>query len=337
MIRRSLAREGSRLAVLSYHSWDTVPEQLAADIQTFRAQGWRFVTAAEATEFIQGRSSAEPGRCALVTTDDGHPEDVDFRDVLRREGCPGVTFVNVGRLSPDRVDWYRQSHSDEWSVEDHGPLHRRQFVSGHLTGVFHGQKIGGLEHLDLPIGAPLLVSSGELASPRFDPDPEAVALAAEWARSDAPSRIASADWLAELSERLVRARLAYRWRGRTYVNGSMETESAFEWRVKREVKEGRDAFEAGLGRRPTLFAYPWWQGSSIADRELAGCGYSGSFAGAGRVQGAGMSPYAVPRVVMDPAVPRPVDLLMVPERSSRDWTVLRGRMERAAKRIMGVM
>jgi hypothetical protein len=206
-----------------------------------------------------------------------------------------------------------------------------------VTGVFHGQKIGGLEHLELPIGAPLLASSGELASPRFDPNPEAIALAAEWARSEADAPIASDAWLAELSERLVRSRLAYQWRGRTYVNGSLETQAAFERRVAREVSEGRAAFEAALGRAPTLFAYPWWQGSGAGDRELAACGYSATFAGSGRVQGPTMSPYSVPRVVIDPTTPRPVDLCAVPERSPRDWTNIRGRVERAAKRIMGIM
>ena len=336
MIQLSSSAAESRLAVLSYHSWDTVPEQLTTDIRGLRAEGWRFVSAAEATDFIQGRSVANTGHLALVTTDDGHPEDVDFRDVLRHEGCPGVTFVNVGRLARERLEWYRRTHADDWSVQDHGPLHRRQFISGHLTGVFHGQKIGGLEHLDLPLGAPLLASSGELASPRFEPDPDAVGLAAEWAHAEPRSRIASEGWLAELSERLLRARVAYRWRGRTYLNGTMESQAEFESRVKRDVSEGRASFEAGVGHAPTLFAYPWWQGSQVADRELASYGYAGTFAGSGRVQGAGMSPYAVPRVVMDPTIPRPVDLFMVPRRSPRDWTSLRGRVERVAKRIIGV-
>jgi peptidoglycan/xylan/chitin deacetylase (PgdA/CDA1 family) len=310
---------------------------LARDIRWLRGQQWRFVSAAEATDFVYGRSNASDAQLALITTDDGHEEDAEFRETLRREGCPGTTFVNVGRMSPAWLDWYRQTHSDEWSVQDHGQLHRRHFVSGHLTGVFHGQKVGGLSHLILQVGAPILASSGELASPRFDPHPEAISLAAEWARSEAVQDIASERWMTELSERLQRSGLAYRWRGRTYLTGTLEAQNAFERRVKREVKEGRLAFEKALGRAPTLFAYPWWQSSSVSDRELAASGYAVTFAGTDRVQGAAMSPYSVPRVVMDAAKPRPVDLCAVGERSRRDWRAIRGQVERAAKRMLGVI
>lgn len=328
---------GSRLAVLSYHSWDTPPEVLAHDIRSLRGQGWRFVSASEATDFVHGRIAGNDARLALVTTDDGHPEDVEFRDTLRREECPGITFVNVGRTTPERLEWYRNTHADDWSVQDHGPMHRRQFVSGHLTGVFHGQKVGGLEHLALPLGAPLLASSGELAARRFDPHPDAIALAAKWGQELGFPRIASDAWLAELAERLLRARLAYRWRGRTYLAGSLETQAAFERRVKREVRDGRAAFEKALGRTPTLFAYPWWQGSGASDREFAAGGYAATFAGTGRVQGQATSPFSVPRVVMDPSAGRPVDLQAVPERSRREWTALRERVQRAAKRMIGIV
>lgn len=337
MSRQTLSVTGSRLAVLSYHSWDSPPETLAGDIRLLRERGWRFVSAGEATDFLHGRLLGADDRLALVTTDDGHPEDVEFRDALNREGCPGVTFVNVGRLSADRLEWFRQTHGDDWSVQDHGPFHRRQFISGHLTGVYHGQKIGGLEYLGLPIGAPLLASSGKLVSPRFDPNPEAISLAAEWARSEPPAVLASEEWMNELCGRLEAARLAYRWRGRTYVLGSLEGQGAFERRVASEVREGRDLFERSLGRAPTLFAYPWWQGSTPGDRALSECGYAATFAGFGRVQGAGMPPHSIPRVVMDPATPRPVDVDAIPLRSLRDWSDIRGRVERVAKRMMGVV
>lgn len=337
MSRRSSSVAGSRLAVLSYHSWDSPPETLAADIRLLRGRGWRFVSAAEAIDFLQGRLSGAEDRLALVTTDDGHPEDVEFRDTLQREGCPGVTFVNVGRLASDRLAWYRRTRGDDWSVQDHGPFHRRQFISGHLTGVYHGQKIGGLEYLGLPVGAPLLASSGMLVSPRFDPHPEAISLAAGWARSEHPTVVGSDAWMAELCGRLERERLAYRWRGRTYVTGSLESQGAFERRIALEVREGRSMFEKLLGRAPTLFAYPWWQASSAGDRELAEQGYVATFAGSGRVQGAAMPAYSIPRVVMDPRTPRPVDIDVIPVRTLHDWTSIRGRVERVAKRMMGVI
>ena len=70
MSRRSSSVAGSRLAVLSYHSWDSPPETLAADIRLLRGRGWRFVSAAEAIDFLQGRLSGAEDRLALVTTDD---------------------------------------------------------------------------------------------------------------------------------------------------------------------------------------------------------------------------------------------------------------------------
>jgi hypothetical protein len=85
-----------------------------------------------------------------------------------------------------------------------------------------------------------------------------------------------------------------------------------------------------------MFAYPWWQGSAVADRALAKAGYLLTFAGNGRVQGAEMSPYSIPRVVMDPTTPRPVNLGAMERRSRHDWSGIRGRVERTAKRLMGV-
>lgn len=329
-------RTGAALAVLSYHSWDTAPETLVRDIRFFREQGWRFVSASEATEFLLGRRADPEGRLALVTTDDGHPEDVEFRDALRSESCPGITFINVGRTCPDRLEWYRRTHSEEWSVQDHGPLHRRQFVSGHLTGVYHGQKIGGLEHLNLPLGAPLFASGGELSAPRFEPHQEAIAMAIEWSRLEGGASMAAERWTTELGERLRRAGLAYSWRGLTRVRGTLETQQAFEARVKREVREGRLAFERAQSRAPSLFAYPWWQGSTAANRELSAVGYVATFAGSGAVQRAGMSPLSVPRIVMDPSTTRPVDLSAIPDRARADWGGLRRSMEYAVKRLLGV-
>lgn len=336
MSREMAGAEMARLAVLSYHSWDMSPEMLTADIRGLRDDGWRFVSANEAARFVAGAHAGNDSRLALVTTDDGHPEDVEFRDVLRREGCPGVTFVTVGRMTPERLAWCKATHSEDWSVQDHTPLHRRQFVSGHLTGVYHGQKIGGLEYLDLPLGAPLLVSGGQLSAPRFDPHPDAMALAAEWARSEDPVTIASTAWVSELATRLGKERLAYRWRGRVHVVGTLESEEQFEQRVRQEVVEGRAMFERALGRKPEMFAYPWWQGSVAADREFALAGYEMTFAGIGRVQGPGMPRYSIPRIVMDPPTPRPVNLSVIEERARHDWTRMRGRVERAAKRLMGV-
>ena len=327
----------SRLAVLSYHSWDTTPELITADIRLVRARGWRFVSASEATAFLAGGGTRIDSRIALVTTDDGHEKDTDFREALRRESCPGVTFVNVGLLTAARIEWYRRTHADDWCVQDHGALHRKQFVSGHLTGVYHGQKIGGLEYLSLPIGAPLLATAGQLASPRFEPNPEAIARAAEWAAEEGLPAIALDRWMPELSNRLIRARLAYVWRGRSYVTGTLETQQAFERRVAADVREGRAAFNKELGHAPTMFAYPWWQGSAVGDREFAAAGYVATFAGTNRVQVAGMSPYSIPRVVTDPAAPRPLDIGAVRERSRADWTSIRGQVQRVAKRMLGVI
>jgi hypothetical protein len=310
---------------------------LTSDIRTLREDGWRFVSANEAEAFVSGQHAGDHARLALVTTDDGHIEDVEFRDALRSVSCPGVTFVNVGRMAPERFDWYRRSHSEEWSVEDHGPWHRRHFISGHLTGVYHGQKIGGLEYLGLPLGAPLLATASQFSSPRFEPHPETIALAAHWAGEADPAAIASPEWVSELSARLLRARLAKRWRGRTYLIGTIESDDAYLQRIRLDVASGRAAFEKALGRAPRLFAYPWWQGSSACDRELASCGYEMTFAGTSRIQGAGMSAYSIPRIPLDPMTARPLQLSDVATRTRHDWSAFRRQVEGAAKRAMGVV
>lgn len=337
MIDRVSPGADARLAVLSYHSWDVTPEVLSRDIRALRGGGWRFVSANEAKAFVYGRHGGRDTRLALVTTDDGHVEDVEFRDTLRGEDCPAVTFVNVGRMDPERFPWYQSSHSEDWSVEDHGPLHRRHFISGHLTGVFHGQKIGGLEYLGLPLGAPLLASASQFSSPRFEPDPDAIAAAARWAGEVAPAVIATPEWLLELSRRLLRARLAKQWRGRTYVLGTVESDGDYARRVAVETAGSRAAFEKALGRAPAMFSYPWWQGSAACDRELARSGYTMSFAGTGRMQGATMPPYSIPRIALDRATTRPLDLSHVAMRTRHDWGALRRRVEGAAKRVIGVV
>ncbi|NUQ93636.1 MAG: polysaccharide deacetylase family protein [Gemmatimonadaceae bacterium] len=326
----------ARLAVLSYHSWDTPPELVAEDVRALRRQGWRFVTAGEATEFLHGRPVAGE-RLALVTTDDAHATDAAFRDALRSESCPGVTFVPVGRICAERVQWLRETHGAEWSVQDHGPMHHRQFVSGHVTAIYHGQNVGELEHLALPIGAPLLVSAGELAAPRFDPHPEVVALCVEMARNEPKDVLATEQWLTHVRAALHKAKLAYGWRGRTHVLGTAESSAEFEQRVAREIIEGKALFERSIGHTPTLFAYPWWQGNAVADRIFAEAGYRATFAGAHRVQPEHHSPYSVPRVVMDSRTPRPLDLDAIHDRGRRDWGSVRRRVEAAAKRVMGVV
>ena len=326
-----------RLAVLSYHSWDTPPEMVAADVRALRSRGWRFVTASEATAFLHGRHLGGSARLALVTTDDAHATDVGFREALQAEECPAVTFVPVGRVASERIEWLRRTHGDDWSVQDHGPMHQRQFVSGHVTGIYHGQKIGGLEHLGLQVGAPLLVSSGELGAPRFEPHPEAVALCTELARAESPETLATEQWVADVCERLRDASLAYRWRGRTHILGTVETGEAFEQRVARDIREGLERFERAIGHAPTMFAYPWWQGNAVADRLFAASGYRVTFAGVDRLQGAHHSPFSVPRVVMDPRAARPVNLDALHDRARHDWTGVRRRVEGAAKRLMGIL
>jgi hypothetical protein len=164
-----------------------------------------------------------------------------------------------------------------------------------------------------------------------------MALAAEWARDKAVSGASAQAWMSELAARLGRERLAYRWRGRIYIVGTLESREEFERRVQREIEEGRRQFERLLGHSPTIFAYPWWQASRFADRAHEKAGYLLTFAGTGRLQGKEMSPYSIPRIVMDPNTPRPVRLDAMPVRARRDWTGVRGHMERAAKRLMGVI
>lgn len=303
-----VGREESGLVVLSYHSWETGPETVIADVKSLRERGWSDVSLVESADFIAG-SRRRAGRYFLVTSDDGSPEDGELVGALRSVGCPGVLFINIGRIEHERLGFYAGlATSGDIAVQDHGRLHRKQFISGSVFDhVTESAYLGGLEQWGLAIGMPICASSGEIARRRFTPDRSAMELAAETA-GRSTCQEGSGPWKQEIQEALERKGLGYRRLGRFYVRGVFECESEFRERVRGYLREGREEFAAKVGRLPDYFAYPWWQGSGATDAILKELGYQGSFAGAGFIQRQDGQLFGIPRIPVGPDTPRPIRL-----------------------------
>ena len=322
---------GRRLLVLSYHSWETPAETLRRDIADLRALGWRPISRADLL------SGSITSNAFLVTTDDGHSEDEGFFAVLLKAECPGITFINVGRLPPGRVAWYRErARGDAVAVEDHGQWHRRHFVSSCVTGWAGAEPPReDIAHLGLVAGHPLCALGGELSAPRFHPDPAIADVARFIAASSDPELIGGPQWAQRLERELVMRQLATRRLGRLCLRGHFERWDAFEARARDAVLEGRRAFEQQIGAAPRLYAYTWWQGSLRVDRVLERAGYAGSFWGRDRMQPVNASRFGIPRVEMSPRTPRPLRPDAYPDRTA----LSRHSFDRArafAKQLAGV-
>lgn len=305
----------SRLAVLSYHSWEISPATLEHDIVQLRSAGWTFVRPEEAMSFVGGSSSHTAAKLVLLTTDDGHAEDAHFLDVLQATRTPGVTFITLGRIDRDRRKWYAdRAHDPLFAIEDHGAWHRRVFASSRLFGfVTPGVPLPGLEHMALRHGSPLFVSTGEVSGRQFTPDAEAIELCVEEAISS-PSDVGNAAWCQRVERRLVERRLARRVRDAVYLAGRFESPAEFARRVRDYLSDGCALFRDCLGRAPSLYGYTWWQGSQVGDNWLRELGYRGSFSGTGFTQLADRRPFAIPRVPVDEHTSRPLSLDRLPHR-----------------------
>lgn len=319
-----------RLAVLSYHSWETTPESLVRDVRQLRADGWRAATLSELL------TRSDSGDRFLVTSDDGHPEDEPFFDALAAASCVGVSFVNVGRMPMERRVWYRaRAAAGALVVEDHGQWHRRHFMSSRVTGWMDASSPReDVAHLGLEAGSPLCALAGEVAAPRFFPDAEIAAVVSALARVHS-GEIGDARWAARAERELTSRGLAYRRFGHLCLRGRFETTEEFHSRADAYVRDGQRAFEEAFGVAPRFYAYTWWQGSAAVDAILQRAGYAGSFWGRDRLPRGVGATFGIPRLEVSPRVGRPLR----PERYPRRRTVSVRPIEAArgvAKRLLGV-
>lgn len=325
----------SRLAILSYHSWDSSPATLMGDIRALRVNGWTGLSLDDAYRFITGNQEMT-GKFFLVTSDDGSAQDEEFVDAVHQADCPAVLFVNIGAISAERLPFYRRlTENGSVSVQDHGRLHRKNFVSSQVYDyVTPGSYLGGLEHLGLEPGMPVSMCGGELSAPRFIPEAEAMVLAVETARL-LPPEMPTSERNRSIESALMVKGLGYRRLGRFYLGGEFERDEDFSQRVFNYLSDGKKEFEVKLGRSPEYYAYTWWQGSQAADAALRDLGYKGSFSGTGHLQGQDGRRFGIPRIAVESKTSRPLRLENLTMRPLKDIN-LGSSLKKLGKAVLGI-
>jgi hypothetical protein len=305
------------IAVLSYHGWEIDPDLLAADVRALRSAGWSDVSLSALESVIGGRGGRD--RFFHVTIDDGAEADADCVAALRALSCPATVFVSLDRMTDAaRVEHRRLAASGDVAVEDHTLRHDRAFHYRHIVG-FHSAGrvlVTSPERLRLAPGDPVCTYGGELSAPTFTPSPEAREICRAAARASAEPA-GSTKWAAGIGEQLVASGLGFRRLGRLCIAGEYESRSAFADRVAGYIDEGRARLRQYLGRPPVAFAFPWWEPSDTADRQLRALGYRMTFSGRGLCRQ--RSPFGVPRLPVTNALGRPIDPNAIAAVSAPAW------------------
>lgn len=293
------------IAVLSYHGWDIHPDRLIADVRALRNAGWRDLSLGDLHRALQGAKSS--GRLFHITIDDGAVQDAECVAALRSLSSPVTLFVSLDAMNAhDRCAYDTLAAQPDVAIEDHSLRHCRTFHYRRVIG-FHDPArplMTSPERLGLQPGDPVCSYGGELARPSFTPDLRAIDMC-RWTMGGL--RDCSVDVReATLAQALRRSGLAFTRFGKLCVSGGYESADAFRSRVRRYLRDGRDALARFTGRRPQAFAHPWWQPSAIADACLADLGYVMTFSGRGVCRQ--RTTFAVPRLFVSDETPRPLDL-----------------------------
>jgi hypothetical protein len=297
-----------RIAVLSYHGWEIDPERLIDDVTALRANGWRDCSLADLDAMVSGARVCDR-RYFHVTLDDGAEQDRACVDALRRVACAATLFISLDTMSDATHRAYRElaaaADVANIAVEDHSLRHNRTYQTRHVVG-FHSDQaplMTSPERLDLCAGDPVCTYGGEIARPRFTPDPRA----RDWCRQ-AVTRTGeppgSPAWTAALTASLVGSGLGFHRLGRLCVLGQYESRDQFRARIAAYLRQGRDRLAAFTGHAPVAFAHPWWQPGPAADECLRELGYRLTFSGHGlwRARHA----VAIPRVFISNGTARPL-------------------------------
>lgn len=121
--------------ILCYHSvnperWDATlqrliltPDQLDAQLRTFRKAGYHFVEGQDAIKYLRGEKSLR-SRAILLTFDDGYADFLEHAlPVLQHHDAPSVLFV-VSRLLGGRNEWDVQRGATPGRLLSLEELHR---------------------------------------------------------------------------------------------------------------------------------------------------------------------------------------------------------------------
>jgi hypothetical protein len=316
-----------QIVVLSYHGWEIDEQRLIDDVTTLRANGWRDCSLADLDAMVSHARVCDRNYFH-VTLDDGAEQDRTCVEALRRVSCAATLFISLDTMSDAARLAYRElvtaADVSNIAVQDHSLRHNRTYQTRHVIG-FHSDQaplMTSPDRLALCPGDPVCTYGGELARPRFTPDPRA----RDWCRQ-AVTRTAAAPgtaaWTAALATSLVDSGLGFRRLGRLCVLGQYESRGQFRDRIAAYLLEGRDRLASFTGQAPIAFAHPWWQPSPAADEYLRALGYRLTFSGHGLWRA--RQAVAIPRVFVSNETTRPLSPERLAAASARPPWVTRVR------------
>lgn len=300
----------NEIPVFVFH--EVEPARLESQFYYLRSNGYSTVTADELEEAARGERKCGPG-VALTFDDAtwtfwtyGYPllKKYDFRAILF--AIPGIVpedampYPNLedvwkGRCSREELDsrariqplctWRELVSMHESGIVDvqsHSLTHARVSVSPRLVDFLHPAFPSSIRNLNVPLspfdnpedparelrlGAPVFESAPRLACRLwFKEAPELIeALTGYVEKHGGPAFFKRSTWRKELV-RCFRA-----WPGERL--GSFETSEEMDSAVTRELGKARNILEDKLTKGVRHLAYPWFGGSSMADRIAEEVGY----------------------------------------------------------------
>ncbi len=300
-------KHGNLIAILSYHGWEIDAQLLVDDVRHLRDEGWRDISLEDLHRVLSGQTQYRQP-IFHVTSDDGTTADADFVAALRLLSCPATFFVCLQRMGGDADVFFRQlARSSDYQIGDHTLRHDRVFRSRHVVGFYHGANplVSSPERLGLKTGAPICAYGPELCSPSFTPADGAIEVCREAARCLQDTEPGH-QWTTALSAALVKSGFGFYRLGRLCVQGAYEGRPAWEQRIRTYLSQGREALLQFTCKEPIAFAYPWWEPSNFAEHCVRAFQYKLTFSGRGLCKV--LRPFCIPRLSINSATPRPLDL-----------------------------
>ncbi len=251
------------------------PETLDRQLRCLSEMGCKPM---DTVDFVRRRLSGKPvpPETVLLHFDDGYLDNrVAAAPILRRHGMRATLFVSLDFIEPDRPPVPSLDDTDTPPRWD-GYLSWAELAeldAGGFGGVFDVQP-HGVDHGRVPTGPRVVdrLTEGNwrrLAWMQWAAMPGAKH---GWYRATSPPAVPLGTPVPESEAALA----APAWDGQ-----ASETEAAYAERVRRHLRACREAFQAHLGKVPTLFCWPQNRCSALARRIAAEEGYLATTAGRG--------------------------------------------------------
>lgn len=265
------------------------PEILDRQLSILRRAGCRSM---DTVEFVRRRRAGRPvpDDTVLLHFDDGYLDNwVAAAPILQRYGMRATLFISLDFVAPNRPPPENLATTNR-PIRWDGYLSWAEIKAldrGAFGGVFDVQP-HGVDHTRVPVSQ---AAVGELT--RYNWKRHAwMQWAAmpgnkhDWYTDELPAAVPLGTPIPE-SEAALAARACW--------NGRRETGEEYAARVRRELQQCRDAFEARLGKTPGIFCWPQNRCSDTARRIAAETGYLATTAGKGANR-PGENPQIISRV-----------------------------------------